>query len=71
MVDGERVRGIMTTPRREPRHIPVFPQRDLPDVDTPTDGPDEIVLPDETTEQTTQSDGKHRPPRESNETPVR
>jgi hypothetical protein len=62
----------MTTPRRrEPRNIPVFLQRDLPDVDTTTGGPDEIVLPEETTEQTTESDGKHRSQRESNETPVR
>jgi hypothetical protein len=67
----EQVRGTMTTPEREPRNIPVFPQRDLPDVDTSTDGPDEIVLPDETTEQTTESDGKHRSSRESNETTVR
>ena len=28
------MRGIMTTPQgREPRNIPAFPQRDLPDVD--------------------------------------
>jgi len=72
MVDREQVRGTMTTPRRrEPQDIPVVPQRDLPDVDTPTGGPEEIVLPDETPEQTTESDGKHRPPGESTSNPAR